>query len=66
MRYCSLTPKSFSVLFCTYDFICLVVQAIGGAMAGTADTHEDADQGAIIMSAGVIIQRECRIRCVQS
>ena len=40
------------------DFICLVIQGAGGGIAGTADTHEDADHGALIMTGGVVVQRE--------
>lgn len=44
----------------TSDWICLLVQAGGGAWAGTAETPESADQGAKLMSAGVMLQRKSR------
>ncbi|WVQ99797.1 hypothetical protein IAU59_006939 [Kwoniella sp. CBS 9459] len=54
--YSSLHPQSFSILFITADVVCLVVQAAGGGWAGTANSHEGSDNGAKVMTAGVILQ----------
>ncbi|OCF41128.1 hypothetical protein I317_05042 [Kwoniella heveanensis CBS 569] len=54
--YSSLHPQSFSILFIAADVVCLVVQAVGGGWAGTADTHEGSDNGAKVMTAGVVLQ----------
>ena len=56
--YCVLTPRSFAIIFMFFDFCCLVVQGAGGGIAGTADTTEGSDNGAYIMTGGVILQRE--------
>ena len=57
-RYCIITPRSFAILFMLGDFLCLVVQGVGGGWAGTATESGDADKGALVMTAGVILQRE--------
>jgi hypothetical protein len=56
--YCSLTPRSFSIIFIFADFLTLCVQGGGGGWAGTATDPDVSDKGAKLMSAGVIIQRE--------
>lgn len=47
-----------SILLMIADWVCLLVQAGGGAWAGTASTDAGSNQGAKLMSAGVIVQRE--------
>lgn len=42
-------------MFVTADVVCLVVQAIGGGAAASADTDEDAETGAHTMVAGVFL-----------
>ena len=59
--FCSLTPRSFSIIFITADFFCLVIQGAGGGIAGTANTSQGSDNGAKIITAGVILQRECAL-----
>jgi hypothetical protein len=44
------------------DFVCLVIQGAGGGIAGTAATQKGADNGAYIMTGGVILQRTWRLR----
>jgi hypothetical protein len=56
--YSILTPRSFAIIFMTADFVCLVVQGAGGGIAGTADTTAGANNGAYIMTGGVVLQRE--------
>ena len=51
-------PRQFAALFISADWVCLLVQAGGGGWAGTAQTPEAANQGAKLMSAGVMLQRE--------
>ncbi|PRP73191.1 RTA1 domain protein [Planoprotostelium fungivorum] len=55
-EYSRLRPKLYSIVFITCDVIALVVQAIGGGMAATADDHEGADLGARIMLGGIVFQ----------
>jgi len=54
--YSRLSPKWYSILFFTFDFISLVVQAVGGGMAATAADNAGADLGAHIMLAGIVFQ----------
>ncbi|KAK8846525.1 hypothetical protein IAR55_005611 [Kwoniella newhampshirensis] len=54
--YVSLHSQSFSLLFICADLTCLVVQAVGGGIAGTANNEEGANQGGYIMTGGVILQ----------
>ncbi|WWD21844.1 hypothetical protein CI109_106332 [Kwoniella shandongensis] len=54
--YVSLHPQSFSVFFICADFVCLLVQAGGGGIAGTASDQEGSNNGGYIMTGGVILQ----------
>ncbi|WWC90923.1 uncharacterized protein L201_005861 [Kwoniella dendrophila CBS 6074] len=54
--YTSLHSQSFSIIFVSADILCLVIQAAGGGIAGSADDDDGADQGAYIMTGGVILQ----------
>jgi len=54
--YSRLSPKWYSILFFTCDFISLVVQAVGGGMAATAADPAGANLGAHIMLAGIVFQ----------
>ncbi|KDQ09238.1 hypothetical protein BOTBODRAFT_37144 [Botryobasidium botryosum FD-172 SS1] len=55
-QYSRLGPKLYTIIFCTVDLISLVVQAVGGGLASSADTHEGAENGGHIMLGGIIIQ----------
>ncbi|KAH8816921.1 putative RTA1 domain protein [Xylogone sp. PMI_703] len=55
-QYSRLTPKTISITFMTGDFISLVLQAAGGALADTADTEADKNTGVHIMVAGLAFQ----------
>jgi hypothetical protein len=54
--YSRLSPKWYSIIFCTCDFISLVVQAVGGGMAATAADPKGANLGANIMLSGIVFQ----------
>ncbi|KUJ09395.1 RTA1-domain-containing protein [Mollisia scopiformis] len=56
VRYCWLTPKRISITFMTCDFIALVLQAAGGAIADTASTSKGSDTGTHILVAGLGFQ----------
>ncbi|KAG6327927.1 hypothetical protein ID866_11162 [Astraeus odoratus] len=56
-QYSRLSPKLYAILFCSFDIICLVIQAIGGAMAADeVNQNQDPDQGGNVMLIGVSIQ----------
>ncbi|WVQ81750.1 hypothetical protein IAT38_003875 [Cryptococcus sp. DSM 104549] len=55
-RYSSITPSSFSVVFTFADFICLLIQCIGGGQVGTASDGDQMQRGLNTMSVGVILQ----------
>ncbi|KAF8797776.1 RTA1-like protein [Phlegmacium glaucopus] len=54
--YSRLRPKLYSIIFCTCDFVSLVIQAVGGGMAATAADSKGATLGAHIMLAGIVFQ----------
>lgn len=43
-------------MFLSVDFLCLVLQAVGGALADTADTSTEEWEGVHIMIAGLALQ----------
>ncbi|KAG1873954.1 RTA-like protein [Suillus subluteus] len=47
-QFSRLTPKIYTIIFCSFDVICLIVQALGGATAARA--------GANIMLGGIVAQ----------
>jgi len=49
-------PRTYTIVFCGCDFISLVLQAAGGALASTADTRDQSDVGKNIMLAGLGFQ----------
>ncbi|KAF9534640.1 RTA1-like protein [Crepidotus variabilis] len=55
-QYSRLTPKWYTIIFCTCDVISLVIQGIGGGLAATADTLENANKGGNIMLGGIAFQ----------
>ncbi|KAF7354226.1 hypothetical protein MVEN_01110400 [Mycena venus] len=54
--YSLLTPKWYTILFLPCDIIALVVQAVGGGMASSADTLSGANLGANVMLGGIGFQ----------
>ncbi|OJA20638.1 hypothetical protein AZE42_09914 [Rhizopogon vesiculosus] len=56
-QFSRLTPKLYTILFCTFDVICLVVQAVGGASAASAVNRQtNANMGGNIMLGGIVAQ----------
>ena len=57
-RYSPITPRLYLYIFCTCDFISLVVQAIGGGLASVAagEVNGNTKPGTDIMVAGIIFQ----------
>ncbi|KUJ18266.1 RTA1-domain-containing protein [Mollisia scopiformis] len=49
-------PRTYTAFFCTCDFICLVLQGMGGGIASTANTVSGSNLGKNIMLAGLIFQ----------
>lgn len=57
-RYTSITSSSISWIFTFADFICLVIQGIGGGITGTSNDWDTFNHGIKIMAIGVVVQRE--------
>lgn len=56
-QYSRLSPKLYTIIFCTFDVICLIVQAVGGASAASAVSNgNNAATGANIMLGGIAAQ----------
>ncbi|KAJ7648938.1 RTA1 like protein-domain-containing protein [Mycena polygramma] len=56
-RYSRLSPKLYSIIFCSCDIISLTVQGYGGASASLAvGKSESPDHGAHIMLVGILFQ----------
>ncbi|KAF8217435.1 RTA1 like protein-domain-containing protein [Mycena galopus ATCC 62051] len=56
-RYSRLSPKWYSIIFCSCDLISLSVQGFGGTLASIAvGNSQSPDHGAHIMLAGIIFQ----------
>ena len=57
LQYVWLSPKAFSIIFISVDFVSLAVQAFGGAKASMSFKHgKDPEGGAKIMVWGIILQ----------
>ncbi|KAF8163848.1 RTA1-like protein [Crassisporium funariophilum] len=54
--YSRVSPKWYSIIFCTCDVISLVVQGVGGGIAASAQTLKGANLGARIMLGGIVFQ----------
>ncbi|KAI6040158.1 RTA1 like protein-domain-containing protein, partial [Pisolithus marmoratus] len=56
-QYSRLSPKLYALIFCSFDVICLIIQAVGGAMAaGEVNQGQNPDKGGNIMLVGVTFQ----------
>ncbi|EJD04117.1 RTA1-domain-containing protein [Fomitiporia mediterranea MF3/22] len=56
-QYSRLTPKWYTIIFCSADVVALVIQAVGGATASSAaDGSGDATTGGNIMLGGIVFQ----------
>ncbi|KAG2344863.1 RTA1-domain-containing protein [Suillus weaverae] len=56
-QFSRLTPNMYTIVFCSVDLICFVIQAVGGIFAAQA-VHENksATLGGNIMLGGIVIQ----------
>ncbi|KAI6132910.1 RTA1-domain-containing protein [Pisolithus croceorrhizus] len=56
-RYSRLSPKMYTILFCSSDAISLTIQGVGGAVAAiAAGNGKNPTTGGTIMLAGIIMQ----------
>jgi len=55
-QHSRLKPRTYSLFFVGCDLLSLVLQAVGGALAATSDTTQDAHRGVNIMIAGLAFQ----------
>lgn len=55
-EYSRLKPRTYSIVFVSFDFISLLLQSIGGSMTATADTKTVVDKGINVMLGGLSIQ----------
>ncbi|KAH7916452.1 RTA1 like protein-domain-containing protein [Hygrophoropsis aurantiaca] len=56
-RYSRLTPKWYTIIFCSFDVACLIVQAVGGAQAAFAvNKGQNPAKGGNIMLGGIVAQ----------
>lgn len=51
-----LSPRTYIIVFCSIDFLSLLLQAIGGGIASSSNTVEGSDNGSHIMVAGIFVQ----------
>ncbi len=56
VRHARISPKAITLIFITCDFVALVLQATGGAIADTAATARGSQQGTHIMVGGLAFQ----------
>ncbi|KAJ3859960.1 RTA1 like protein-domain-containing protein [Lentinula novae-zelandiae] len=54
--YCRLSPRLYSIIFLSCDFIALAVQGGGGGIASAAKDTDTVNLGAHIMLAGIVFQ----------
>ncbi|KAL1743541.1 RTA1 like protein-domain-containing protein [Schizophyllum fasciatum] len=54
--YSRLSPRWYTIIFCSSDVISLFVQGAGGGIAASADDHAGADNGGRIMLGGISFQ----------
>ncbi|KAI5998516.1 RTA1 like protein-domain-containing protein [Pisolithus orientalis] len=56
-QYSRLSPKFYTLVFCAFDVVCLIIQAVGGAYATNEfNQHQNPDKGGNITLVGVTIQ----------
>lgn len=55
-QYGRISPRNYGVIFLTADVVALIIQAVGGSVAASADTLSAANNGGNIMLGGIIIQ----------
>ncbi|PBK89674.1 RTA1-domain-containing protein [Armillaria gallica] len=54
--YSRLTPRMYSIIFCSCDVVALIIQGVGGGIASAADTLPAANKGGNIMLGGIVFQ----------
>jgi len=54
--YSRLTPRNYGIIFVSADVVALVVQAVGGGIASSANTRSGAAVGGNIMLGGIVLQ----------
>jgi len=55
-KYSRLSPRAYTIVFCTCDVIALIVQSVGGGMASTANTVSGTVTGGHIALGGIVFQ----------
>lgn len=55
-QYSRLSPRLYTIVFCSCDVVALIVQSVGGAMASLAKNMTDADKGGHITLGGIAFQ----------
>ncbi|KAH7106661.1 RTA1-domain-containing protein, partial [Auriculariales sp. MPI-PUGE-AT-0066] len=55
-EYSRLSPAWYGKAFLSADLVALVIQAVGGGMASSADDHAGSERGAQVMLVGIGIQ----------
>ncbi|OAX38287.1 RTA1 like protein, partial [Rhizopogon vinicolor AM-OR11-026] len=56
-QFSRLTPRMYTIIFCSFDVACLVVQGLGGAVAARSVSQtKSASMGGNIMLAGIAAQ----------
>jgi len=58
-HYSRLSPRWYTIVFCSFDIVSLIVQAVGGAKASMAEDYQGAQDGAHIMLGGIVFQLAC-------
>ncbi|KAG1729970.1 RTA1 like protein-domain-containing protein [Suillus paluster] len=56
-QFSRLTPKMYTIIFCSFDIICLIVQSVGGASAAEAvNQNKSSTMGGNIILGGIVAQ----------
>ncbi|KIK58627.1 hypothetical protein GYMLUDRAFT_45229 [Collybiopsis luxurians FD-317 M1] len=56
-QYSRIPPRWYSIIFCSFDLISLIIQAVGGGLAATAAGQgKDPTPGGHIMLGGIVFQ----------
>lgn len=55
-QFSPIQPKLYPWIFITCDIVSLILQAVGGGTAASADTEKTTDAGGHIMLAGIVFQ----------
>ncbi|KAI9670249.1 MAG: hypothetical protein M1831_006463 [Alyxoria varia] len=55
-QYSPLRPRTYTIIFVCFDFVSLLLQAVGGALTSVAETTQNRDIGVNVMIAGLAFQ----------